>query len=288
MTQLRIGTCSWKYPSWSGLVYSAERGIDYLAQYGQRYNTVEIDQWFWSLFGEDKVKLPAAEDAASYRQSVGSDFRFSVKVPNSITLTHFYQHDKSSTLTPNPHYLSVELWHRFIGQLEPLGETLGPLILQFEYLNQEKMSSQKQFQQQLGEFFAAIRGDHTLAVEVRNPRFFNQGWFDFLAEQEVYPVLLQGYWLPSIVSLFREWRKELLRQRLIVIRLHGGDRREIEQRTGKRWDSIVEPRDQELVDIAGIINELRDSDVEVYLNVNNHYEGAAPLTIERFSRVLRP
>jgi uncharacterized protein YecE (DUF72 family) len=46
MPKLRIGTCSWKYPSWVGLVYSAERGIDYLAEYARKYDTVEVDQWF--------------------------------------------------------------------------------------------------------------------------------------------------------------------------------------------------------------------------------------------------
>ena len=26
MAELRIGTCSWKYPSWEGLVYSSTKG----------------------------------------------------------------------------------------------------------------------------------------------------------------------------------------------------------------------------------------------------------------------
>ena len=28
-----VGTCSWKYPSWKGLVYSQPKGINYLAEY---------------------------------------------------------------------------------------------------------------------------------------------------------------------------------------------------------------------------------------------------------------
>ena len=46
MSELRIGACSWKYPSWQGLVYSAAQGIDYLQEYAARYDTVEVDQWF--------------------------------------------------------------------------------------------------------------------------------------------------------------------------------------------------------------------------------------------------
>ncbi len=46
MSQLRIGTCSWKYDSWRGLVYSNEPKINYLKEYSKHFNTVEIDQWF--------------------------------------------------------------------------------------------------------------------------------------------------------------------------------------------------------------------------------------------------
>ncbi|PLX23103.1 MAG: DUF72 domain-containing protein, partial [Ignavibacteria bacterium] len=46
MARLRIGTCSWKYPSWKGIVYSAPKGINYLEEYARVYDTVEIDQWF--------------------------------------------------------------------------------------------------------------------------------------------------------------------------------------------------------------------------------------------------
>ena len=68
MAELRIGTCSWKYPSWEGLVYSAAEGINYLEEYAQRYNTVEIDQWFWSLHRPDGVRLPRVQDVAQLGQ----------------------------------------------------------------------------------------------------------------------------------------------------------------------------------------------------------------------------
>ena len=86
MSPVRVGTCSWKFESWAGLVYSAAKGIDYLAEYARHYDTVEIDQWFWSLFDESVV-LPKPDVVQSYLASVPDDFLFTVKVPNSITLT---------------------------------------------------------------------------------------------------------------------------------------------------------------------------------------------------------
>lgn len=50
---LHIGTCSWKYASWRGLVYSDAPHPNYLAEYARHYDTVEVDQWFWSLFGNN-------------------------------------------------------------------------------------------------------------------------------------------------------------------------------------------------------------------------------------------
>jgi len=286
MAQLKIGTCSWKYPSWQGLVYSASKGINFLEEYAKRYQTVEIDRWFWSLFDGHPPKLPRQEDAVNYRRSVNRDFRFSIKVPNSLTLTHYYKKRKTNPLIPNPHFLSTDLWREFITRIEQFKDCLGPLILQFEYLNKEKMKSQSDFHAWLGKFFNEIVPINNLAVETRNPRYLNSGFFDFLEQYQVSPVLMQGYWMPSIVEVYRKWRDKILSHETVVVRLHGANRTDIEKRTGKRWDKIVAPMDDELGNIADLVSDLVDNGVNVYLNVNNHYEGSAPLTIERLSRLL--
>jgi uncharacterized protein YecE (DUF72 family) len=43
----------------------------------------------------------------------------------------------------------------------------------------------------------------------------------------------------------------------------------------------VEPRDEELDSLKKMLKHLRERKVTTYLNVNNHYEGSAPLTIDR-------
>jgi uncharacterized protein YecE (DUF72 family) len=285
MAALKIGTCSWKYPSWHTLVYSTPKPSNYLEEYARRYSTVEIDQWFWSLFGDAKPKLPDEKVTREYRQAVGDDFRFSIKAPNSLTLTHHYNRSKPSPLLPNSNFLSPELWNEFIATLAPLHDVLGPLILQFEYLNQDKMRSQMLFLQQLGSFLEAIPRTHAIAVEIRNPRYLNAAYFDFLAQHDLIPVLLQGYWMPSIVELYKQWKTKLQSCDTVVVRLHGGDRKGIEERTQKRWNKRVDLRDDELVPIVGMVEELASSGTMVYLNVNNHYEGSAPLTINRITEL---
>jgi len=278
---IRIGTCSWKYPSWSGLVYSAPKGINYLEEYARHYDSVEVDQWFWSLFAGDKVKLPDESVVAEYRQAVGDDFRFTVKVPNSLSLTHRYKQKKADPLEPNPHFLDPDLWHSFIDGLSGINDVLGPLILQFEYLNKQKMAGRPQFLETLGAFLEAIPEGPEIVVETRNARYIDAAWFDFLRERGAAPVLLQGYWMPPVTELYETFKKELAAQKTVVIRLHGGDRKAIEKTTGKKWDRIVEPRDAELEQVSRMADELAAGGTQVFVNVNNHYEGSAPRTIEK-------
>ena len=79
----------------------------------------------------------------------------------------------------------------------------------------------------------------------------------------------------------------LHRAETVVIRLHGPDREGMERETGKRWDTLVVRRDEELRHIVRMVEELLAAGVEVFLNVNNRYEGCAPLTIERIEAMLR-
>ncbi len=281
MAKLRIGTCSWRFPSWHGLVYSAPKGINYLEEYAERYDTVEIDRWFWSLFGEDSVGLPQPADVEAYRRAVPDDFLFTVKAPNSVTLTHFYKKAKADPLVENPYFLSPSLFRGFLSRLDPLGDTLGPVMFQFEYLNKQKMPSQSRFHEHLEAFIAQLPSGYRYGVEIRNGNYLNRDFFEFLARTEMSPVLLQGYWMPSVVEVYQKWPALIHRHESVVIRLLGPDRKGIEKQTGKRWNRIVAPRDEELIGIVEMVEELLSHDSDVILNVNNHYEGSAPLTIER-------
>jgi uncharacterized protein YecE (DUF72 family) len=43
----------------------------------------------------------------------------------------------------------------------------------------------------------------------------------------------------------------------------------------------VAPKDDELARLLEMMRDMRGRGMTVYLNINNHYEGSAPLTIER-------
>jgi uncharacterized protein YecE (DUF72 family) len=284
MAELRIGTCSWKYKSWQGLVYPDKKDINYLEEYARQYNTVEIDQWFWSLFAVEKVSLPRPEVVKEYVQSVPETFDFTIKIPNSITLTHFYRKNKNEPVRSNPHFLSAELFREFLQTIAPMKPRIGMLMFQFEYLNKQKMPSLYEFQKRFGEFINQCDRSYPYAIETRNPQYLNRGYFAFLQRNNLSHVFLQGYYMPSIIEIYEKYRDQI--EGATVIRLHGGDRKEIEKKSGEQWNQIWDDHGDELRSVADMIRDLQARGVKVYLNVNNHYEGSAPLTIQRIRKLL--
>jgi len=284
MTKIRLGTCSWKYDSWRGLIYSDQAKKNYLLEYSKKYDTVEIDQWFWSLFAIDKVTLPLPPVVKEYTNSVPDHFKFTIKVPNSITLTHFYRKVKAKPLEINPFFLSPDLFETFLFSLKPMHSKIGLLIFQFEYLNKQKMSSQSEFIQAFSEFIEKCNPDFTYGIEIRNPWYLNKEYFDFLNQYNIGHVFLSGYYMPDIVEVYQKYRSMI--STVSAIRLHGPDRSDIEEKSEGNWSKIYEPKDDELSRITKIIQEIHSRNLDVYVNVNNHYEGSAPLTIEKIRRVL--
>lgn len=288
---LRMGTCSWKYESWRGLYYDegrTYRADEYLHDYARHLNTVEVDQWFWSLF-PGGLRMPAPRVVQQYADSVPDDFVFTVKAPNAITLTHFYakqpDHQVEFAGRPNIYFLDNEILERFLDALAPLGKKLGPIMFQFEYLNRRKMSSRAKFQDAMAEFITKAPKEFEYGLEIRNPDYLTDDFFDFLTSRRIGFVYLDGYQMPSVGEVYDRFKPATTDW--TVMRLHGPDRYDMEQRTRKIWNKVVVPRDERLREVAAIIRANSDRQMRTFVNVNNHYEGSAPATIERLLGVLR-
>lgn len=282
---IRFGTCSWKYDSWKGIVYGDSNSKNYLKEYSQKFDTVEIDQWFWSLFLPAKFVLPQKNTVEEYAKSVPDNFLFTIKIPNSITLTHFYNDTKEDPLRPNPFFLSAELFNEFLKAIEPIINKTGCLIFQFEYLNKQKMKSLSEFQFKFSEFQKKIsRTVLPIGIEIRNPNYLNEKYFEFLSDQNLAPVFLEGYYMPPITEIYSKFKKHI--KKLAVIRLHGPDRKGIEKIANENWNQIYVNRDTEINSVVEMIKELQVKEVDLFVNVNNHFEGSAPLTINKIKKLL--
>ena len=286
MSTIRFGTCSWKYESWKGIIYPESEKFNYLKEYSNHYNTVEIDQWFWSLYAPSKVLLPQQETVIEYKSSVPKDFLFTIKVPNSITLTHFYRKNKSEELIKNPYFLSLDFYDKFLDTIEPLKENIGCLIFQFEYLNKEKVASQKMFEDVIYDFISKISDSgFPIGIEIRNPNYLNRSYFEFLEQRKIIPVLLEGYYMPSVVETCSKFLTDY--NGSIVFRSHGPDRTGMEKASDNNWNQIYIDRPQQLEKLSELFKDLLTRKLDIFINVNNHFEGSAPLTIRKIKKLMK-
>lgn len=85
--------------------------------------------------------------------------------------------------------------------------------------------------------------------------------------------------MPPVARVYGQYADKLTGR--AVIRLHGPDREAMDERSGKDWSRIVEPRDGELSALNVVLSGMRRRGKKAWVFANNHYEGCAPLTIER-------
>lgn len=275
---ISFGTCSWKYESWQGILYPEFGDYNFLEEYSKHFNTVEIDQWFWSLYPAG-AKLPFPKTIDEYLKSVPANFKFSVKVPNSLTLTHHY---KSKEI--NPFFLQADLFNKFLEILEPMMNNISVLMFQFEYLNKQKMASLQEFIEQIAKFLSSIKTPVPIGIEIRNPNYLTEEYFEFLKSNDLIHIFCEGYYMPSITEIYSKFADKIKNRS--VIRLLGPDRKEIENAAEEIWNQIVLPKDEELKKIALMLKHLQNLEIETTVNVNNHYEGSAPKTILRLMKLM--
>lgn len=279
MEGIHIGTCSWKYPSWEGLVYAEASEDEYLAQYQRTYRTVEVDQWFWSL-GKSSYGLPDSSVVASYDKATDLSFRFTIKCPNALTQVFAYQNKDER----NRWFLDADVFYRFLESLFPILPKIGLFMFQFEYLNKQKMETRELFFEQFSRFISLLPDSLPYGLEIRNPAWIDAFYLKTLELMHVSPVLLSGYWMDDLAKTLAMVSETSIPR--LCVRLHGDDRSGIEKRTGSNWNALVQSKQSELETIAPLLFKLAKEGRTIFVNVNNHYEGSAPLTIEKLVALL--
>ena len=171
--QLRLGTSSWSYPGWQGLVWEgahseptlAKKGLPVYAQH-PLLRTVSIDRSFYRPL--------SASDYLRYAEQVPADFRFVVKAPSLVTDALVRSEDGQGR-APNPAFLDPLLaTQEFVAPaLEGLGARTGALVFQLSPLPWQQLERLPVVLERLSAMLQAqpplTAPDAVLAVEVRDP-----------------------------------------------------------------------------------------------------------------------
>jgi len=178
---VHIGTSSWKYPGWLGQVYDPARYTTRGRLSQKRFNETCLAEYI-------RVFPTVCGDFAFYRfptpafwertfDPVPAGFRFSLKVPEDITVQRFPKLPRYGRRAgeDNPAFLDAGLLSdRLLAPLAPYRDRLGVLILQFSTFHRGPMADPSKFAERLDAFLRQIPTDRfQLAVEVRNRAFLD-------------------------------------------------------------------------------------------------------------------
>jgi len=245
---VHLGTQGWAYPDWIGVFYPPEsKQEDYLPFYSQVFDTVELDTTFYHP--------PKGAIVRSWEKRVPANFRFAAKVPQRITHEARLSHMGEDVAA-------------FVKALEPLGEKLGPLLVQLpaEFTRDEGNAGV------LDRFLAAApTRDVKFAVEFRHPSWHTPETAAELRRRGVAMAWTEWRDLPRVTEITADF---------LYLRWLG-DRREI-----AAYDRVQVDRAESFSawenDLRRALPEVR----EIYGYFNNHWAGHSPASANEMKRRL--
>ncbi len=262
--KLHLGTSSFSEQSWVGPFYPpGTKPADMLPFYATKYSAVEVDSTYY--------RAPSLSMCERWAAVTPAGFRFALKVPSDIT------HKKA--------LLGAEGdWEAFLKNVAPLGPKLCYLVLQFPYWNlKSAIPTLKEFLSRLGTFTSQTKSPCPLVVETRNPKWIGKDLLDFLRERQLILALQDQQWMPRPKQLWEQWGDGLKTGKDIYVRMLG-ERDRIDALT-KTWDKIVIDRTEQTAEWLPLLEKFLSQEQDVNLMINNHYEGHAPDSIEKFKRL---
>lgn len=282
---IRLGTSSWSFPGWSGIVYqgvhtSARLARDGLPAYSSHplMRTVGLDRTYYGPIDADAL--------AKMAEQVPVDFRFLVKAHEYLTLRQFPQHRRYGARAgkSSPFYLDAEYASRevFDPTMAGLGTKLGVVLLQFAPQN---LGRAYPFSERLSRFLSRLPRGAPVAVELRTRSAFSDEYIRCLEGAGASHTLLVHPSMPSVGQQFERTRHlsgtVVIRWMLRPDRQYGEARDEFAP-----FDRVVAPDEQTLSELADIVSECAQQRRPTIVIANNKAEGCSPLSLERLARVV--
>jgi len=289
---IRLGTSSWFFPGWRGLVFDgvhpqAVLSRKGLAAYAQipLLRTVSLDRTFYAPI--------SAVDYARYAGQVPEHFSFVVKAP-AIVCDAVMRDEAGRGKVPNPHFLDAAIATRefVVPCLEGLKSKAGPLVFQVSPLPRSLVEDASLLIERLDAFFAALPRElgsrvPLYALELRNPELLTPRLMRMLARAGVrYCVGLHDR-MPEVE------RQEAALRALdgeepgpLVVRwnLHRGFLYQAAKQRYEPFDRLVDEDGETRRALARMAARAFKAGRKVWITANNKAEGSAPLTVLELAR----
>ena len=285
---VHLGTSSWSFPGWSGLVYEGSHSEVKLSRQGlgayaahPLLRTVGIDRTFYAPMAEADFRRYAGQARA-----VAPDFRFLVKAPMLFTGPRLRSDD--GQWTDNPAFLSAALATAQFVQpaTQGLGDSCGPLVFQFPPLGPRFTRAPQRFADALAEFLLALPklyGSAFYAVEVRDPELLTDDYLAALCAGGATHCIAIHARMPPAATQGRFWRDAGRLPLVVRWSLHSGMKYEEAKERYAPFNALVDEDPEGREQVAVLIAEAVRREIAAYIIVNNKAEGSAPLTIHKLA-----
>lgn len=293
--RLRLGTSSWHYPGWAGLVW----GRDYpeatlsrhgLTAYAQHplFRAVGVDRGFYR-------PLTVAQYAA-YAAQVPEDFRFVVKAPSAVT-DALVRDEAGRGRQVNGHFLDAEAALRDFVEpaLAGLGERLGALVFQISPLPFAWLEQMPRLIARLHQLLRALpplRGrapDGVVAVEVRDGQWLTPDFTAALRDTGATYCMGLHAKMPRIdeqLPILRALWPGPLVCRWNLNPLHGAFGYEDAQAQYAPYDQLVDEDTETRAALARVIAGTVGAGHNAYVTLSNKAEGSAPRSVAKLAQAI--
>jgi uncharacterized protein YecE (DUF72 family) len=278
--RLYLGTSSWYFPGWAGIVYDraapeAKVSREGLKAYAQHplLKSVSVDRAFYQPLNTG--------DYARYAAQVSAHFRFTVKAWRGVT-------DPQIEGTHNPLFLDADYAREAILKpfLDGCGEKAGVWVMQFSpELPRRARLAPSAFAERLGAFLHALQSPIPVAVELRDAELLTPAYFAALKSSgAVHAVNVH----PTGLSVIEQIQRIGERPEPLVIRwmLHAGFAYEEARERYAPFDRLVDEDLATRQAVARIARRALDAGGTVYVIANNKAEGSAPLTLFKLAEAI--
>ena len=279
---IRLGTSSWSFPGWEGLIYDRPAPQTKLSRQGL---TIYSQHPLLRTVGVDRTYYRPMTSAqfADHAAQVPETFRFLVKAHEYCTQTGFSDHPRygsrrgqRNSLFLDTDYATQEVVGPFMGGLK---YKAGPLLFQFSPQEVASLGGPNRFVEQLYQFLDALPPGPLYAVEIRNAELFTPEYLDALSAAGACHCL-NGH--PSMPPI-REQAAMVQPEQNPAIVIRWMQTRHLSYQAAKQkyapFNQIV---DADLTSRTAIAELCRAASVRqhpAYVIVNNKAEGSAPLSI---------
>lgn len=288
---VHMGTSSWAFPGWKGLVWAGDHSEatlsrQGLAAYAQHplLRTVSLDRVFYRPL--------SASQYAAHAAQVPDHFRFVVKAPSLVT-DALVRGEDGRGLQPNPAFLSPELAVSDFVQpaMEGLGAKAGALVFQLSPLPARWLSDLPGLLERLETMLAALpRAEGVaIALEVRNPDMLTPAFASMLRRAGATYCLGLHARMPPIeaqLPMLRALWPGPLVCRWNLHRKHGGQGYEAAKALYAPFDALADPDPETRDVLARVIAATAAAGFHSFVTINNKAEGSAPLSVVELAKAL--